>query len=269
MTRGLVWMLAATLAAAVLAPTWSRADGRSSRHVRRGGTPRAGLERGMPRDSAYARGIRLDALGQHVDALREYDAAVRELAGLAVVAGPRDPRLRGWRAKVAWQRDASEDLLERNAYAAVMPQSLVAHYGLATSLHEKYLSVRAFLGVAPRALWESAHAEYHEALRLNPRHAASQLGLARLWADGGDLARARAEFSRLGRRRDDEDLALGVAAYYAAIGDGDRAFDYLVRAARRLDQRRWAALSNAFDPLREDPRWELVIGEPPDLSEED
>lgn len=247
--------------AAAAAGGGSVAHGNAARVRRQTGT-RAGLEAGMPRDGAYARGILLDARGQHVEALREYAAALAELDSLAAVAQSPDARFLSWRAKVAWQREQSEELLERDAYAAVMPGSVIAHYNLGATLHAKFLSVRAFLGRGPKLLWNGAMAEYREALRIDPRFSPARLGAAALYADAGLFEPARAEFAQVGRRRDEDDFAMRVAAYYASIGEADEAFAYLARAVTRLDQIRWALRSNDFDALRTDERFARLVGKP-------
>src|SRR5262245_47516046 len=87
------------------------------------------LETGLAPDGAYARGIGLDAQGDPAGALKAYSEALAEVNGLAELSStPSCALLR--RAKVAWQRQESEKLLEQKAYASVMPASPMAHLNL-------------------------------------------------------------------------------------------------------------------------------------------
>ncbi|MBI4511714.1 MAG: hypothetical protein HY698_18925 [Deltaproteobacteria bacterium] len=218
-----------------------------------------GLENGLPRDGSYARALALDERGKHADAVREYTAALAELGGFATRTGQSEERANNWRAKIQWQREQSEEILEQEAYSAIMPGSAMAHYHLARARHEKFLSARAFFGTGPALLWLRAREEYLLVLDLDPRHALARVGLAQLLANGGYLAEARRQFSQLGDKLRDPDLALSVAGYLAALGDRDAAFPFLARAVTRKEQARHAWRSNSLDPLRCDGRFAAVL----------
>jgi hypothetical protein len=220
---------------------------------------RWGLDDALPRDSEYARGVRLDAQGKWVEALRAYTGALRDVAGpqsLARFGADLGGRCAdAWRTKITWQREQSEHIVEGESYAQVMPGVAVAHFNLAAAYHRKLLSVRAYLGRAPTRLWELARSEYARALSLDPHHALARLGLAALLATAGKHEEGRAEVAVLGRRRDDEELALYMAAFYVADDDDDAALAALARIAKRGELRHWALYSSDFDGLRGDPRF--------------
>jgi len=215
-----------------------------------------GLEAGMPPDGAYARALALEARGRHVEAIRQYAAAAVELRAAALSRAFAPPgRVRGWRAKISWQRGAAEELLEQEAYALVMPGAAVAHAGLARACHGKARSIRAFTGERADALSQRAHREYLVALRLDPGLAGARIGLAALLADAGRKREAVAEIVKVGLAREDPLLAYEVAAFHAAMGDLDAAFAYLARAAGRPSVQAAILFSNELDPLRGDPRF--------------
>jgi tetratricopeptide (TPR) repeat protein len=217
------------------------------------------LDDAIPHDGDYARGARLDAAGKFVEALRAYSAALRALAAPSSLSrfGPdlEGRCVEAWRAKIMWQREQTEHIVEGESYAQVMPTVAVAHFNLAAAYHRKVLALRSYLGRAPRRLWEQARAEYLHALEIDPRHVLARLGLAALLAAADLHDEARAEVAVLGRHRDDEDLALYVAAFEAANGDDDAAMAALARVAPRAELRRWALRVSDFDGLRGDPRW--------------
>jgi tetratricopeptide (TPR) repeat protein len=227
--------------------------------VRRGDERPLGVERTIPRDGAYARGIRLDAEGRHLDALREYTQALADLDSLSA-ATAKDARCLGaWRGKIAWQRDESEMLLEQEAYAATMPQSVVAHHNLATAYHNKFLAVRAFAGRGPRALWERARDEYLIAIALDDDHTPARIGLASLYAHAGRTRDARVTIAGIGRREAEPSLAVQIAAFHTAIGELEEAIDRLEAVKLRSEQRRWMVRSNDFDALRGDARFRRLV----------
>jgi hypothetical protein len=219
-----------------------------------------GLEVGLPRDGSYARAIAADAEGDFGEAVHAYDDALGELAGLAGLTSASGDQLAAWRAKIRWQRERSEDILEEQAYVSVMPTSVLARVRLARALHEKFITTRAFLGRGPRLLWNLSVGSYHDALALDSRCVAARLGLAALDAEVGHLGDARAEFAKIGRRRDDQLNALFVATYYTMLDDKDDAFTYLARAAIDNDTRSWIEASNDYDSLRDDPRFARIVG---------
>lgn len=225
-----------------------------------------GLEEGLPEDGRYARGLLLDEAGRHVEALHEYTLALDEARSWAERKGAPRERYLAWRAKIAWQREMSEEVLEQEAYVAVMPGSALAHLALGRALHAKYVSIRAFTGRRADGLWERARFEYVRAAALDAANAVPRLLLAKLYADAGRQDEARREYVQLGARRDDDDLALHGAGYYAAIGELDASLARLARAVRRPEARRWALCSNDFDRLRADParaaRFAALVGDP-------
>jgi tetratricopeptide (TPR) repeat protein len=227
--------------------------------VSRGAERPLGVERTLPRDGAYARGIRADAQGRHLDALREYSQALSDLESLSATTTDTARCLTAWRGKIAWQRDESEMLLEQEAYAATMPQSVVAHHNLATAYHNKFLAVRAFLGRGPRALWERARDEYLLAIELDDDHAPARIGLASLYAQAGRLRDARVTVAGLGRRAGEPSLALQIAAFHTAAGELDEALDRLEAVTLRSEQRRWLVRSNDFDALRGEARFRKLV----------
>jgi tetratricopeptide (TPR) repeat protein len=228
-----------------------------SRQVIRDATRRRSLDEGIPSDGAYARGIQLDAEGRHADALRAYGDALGELRGLSRLTARGCAPL--WRAKIYWHREQSERLLEEEAYVSVMPTSALAHHNLGAAYHAKFLSIRAFLGRAPRGLWDKAAASYKNALAVDSRYAPARLGLAALYAEAGDRTAARAQLALVSRRLEDDALLMHFAAFYAAVGDVDAALATLDRAVIHGDNRRWAVRSNEFDVLRDHPQFKSLM----------
>jgi tetratricopeptide (TPR) repeat protein len=272
-------LVACSLGAATLAPAladgldpgetpdgWMPGPSATATEVSSGGRHRVQAARrrwspdeGMAVAGAYAQAVALDANGQHVQALRAYAAATAALDGqIALVTEPCQAM---WRARVAWQREVTERLLEQQSYVVVMPGALLAHFNLGLTLHQKFLAVRAFLGRGPRLLWSEALAQYRAALELDPHHAPTHLALAALYAEAGLRDEAARTAAAAGRRRNTNDSAPYLAMYLAAMGDRDGALAALATGLPGIETRRWALRGNAFDTLRNDPRWaELFPG---------
>jgi tetratricopeptide (TPR) repeat protein len=236
-----------------------RSPSRAARVVKTRAVARIGLEAGMPGDGSYARAIELDAEGHPGDALREYDAALSELDGFAELTGAGAEERSRWRRKIRWQREQSETLLEQAAYVSVMPASPLARYHLGEAYRAKFMTVKAFLGRGSRPLYDSAVAAYREALRLDPRNSGARVGLATMYAAAGRAREARLELAKLGRRKNDESLALGLAALHAALGEDDDALALLERLPADPLTVRWLAESNDFDGLRDAARFQALL----------
>ena len=137
--------------------------------------------------------------------------------------------------------DAALRQLQRAA--ALQPMDAQEHGGLA----RVYAAKRDF----PNAI-----REMQTAARLSDNAPIYVAGLARTYAAAGDAAQAR---TTLARAQAADPSMLG--SVYAALGDRDRAFDFLNRAvAARSPNVLWARVDQRLDPIRQDARFAPLVG---------
>lgn len=266
---------ALTLVALALAP--GALPARAETGLRTGAThvvavtsaPTAGLEAGMPRTGAYARGIDLDVRGRWGDSETAYREAAEEFRRLLKRRPQWDKAVRGWIEKAEFQREQSRVLNRQNTYYPSYRGSshyyVTAHslYYRATAKHNKWLGIRAFSGRGPRQLAESAIADYRKALSHHADYTLARLGLAGLLHEIGRHDRGRAEFQKI-VQPPSKWMYANVAYYHLAAGNTERALDHLEEAVRYSSSvRRHLHRSNDFDRLRAHPRFRRLMGPKP------
>jgi mannose-6-phosphate isomerase-like protein (cupin superfamily) len=82
-------------------------------------------------------------------------------------------------------------------------------------------------------------------------------------AADGNVDEGRAVMERLAARHPDHwGTAYNLACFEARFGDRDRAFAHLATALRRDEEsaRGWAERDTDLDSLRDDPRWQEIVG---------
>jgi serine/threonine-protein kinase len=116
---------------------------------------------------------------------------------------------------------------------------------------------------AAKGQFPAAIEEIRQALRLSGDAPPYLAALATVHAASGDSVRARdllAQLERLVRGRQVYVPPQSFAAIYAALGDRDRAFRLLNDSVDQRDPAMlWAQVDPALDPLRGDPRFDVLI----------
>ncbi|MCK5796416.1 MAG: hypothetical protein KAI47_04500 [Deltaproteobacteria bacterium] len=221
-----------------------------------------GIEAEMPRDGAYGRALELDRVGKYTKAYSVFREAEREFSRLRS-RQPRDKRIDGWIGKARQQRSLSFSIGRASRYASRSRsrrhRSIYRLFNQATNAHRKWLAIRAFGLRAPRALALTAVKNYRAVLKQRSRYPAARLQLAGLLAELGRLMEARHLFGTA--RQPFVHSARWAAAYYYAV-TGERA-KALALLAKIVHKNRWKRrrvhLSNYFDVLRSDPRFQALI----------
>jgi TolB-like protein/tetratricopeptide (TPR) repeat protein len=189
----------------------------------------------------HSRGWMLMFSGRFAEA-RQAFAVAREL-------DPLDPQLEAHQRLVRfYERDYDGAAADFARVLQKEPANLVARVLWATSV--------LCAGRASEALRQ------FEAIAADlPGDSIGPLGVVQALAVGGDLAAARAAFVALVERFG-EDLVgpYRMAMAAARLGDADAAFAWLERAATARDFNFvCTAVDPTFDPLRDDPRWTLLL----------
>jgi tetratricopeptide (TPR) repeat protein len=225
-------------------------------------TPTEGLEVGIPRDSAYARGIALDMLGKWDESYKAYQQARQEFQQ-QLKSRPRWVKMiRGWVLKAQHQMDQSRALRQRHSYYRYSRFRNRMTVYRAMALHNKWLGIRAFTGQSVKALRNKVIAAYKEVIRQSSYDDRPKLGLAAMYHEIGKHAEGRKQFARA-RYTSRSHMAKHVAYYYAAAGQLDKAFEHVETAVKySSSNRRWFLMSNDLDRLRADARFRKLVGEP-------
>jgi tetratricopeptide (TPR) repeat protein len=227
--------------------------------------PTAGLEAGMPRTSAYAAGIDLDLRQQWQESYRAYRRARGEFREMLAKRPRWRETIKGWLAKAEFQIEQSRRLMQQAHFGHWSWQShrvsAHTHYYRATAKHNKWLSIRAFTGRAPRALLESTIKDYEAALQQRPNYTLARMGLAGLHHEAGQHERGRQHFRKI-RGSPPRWMATALAYYHTAAGDTAKALDLLERAVRYSSSNsRHIYRSNDFDRLRSHPRFRALVAD--------
>ena len=223
-------------------------------------TPSQGLEEGIPRTSAYARGVALDLEMRWDESYKAFREARREFRKQLKRRPRWEKMIRGWIIKAEYQMEQSRRLRYRPVYR-------YRHYpyvnlSQTVAKHNKWLATRAFTGQSSRQLRDELLAEYKQLIRRNSYNEAPRILLAAFLHELGRHQDGRREFAKV-RDQNKTWLAKEVAYYFAAAGKLDQAFKYLEKAVRyRSSDRRYILRSNDFDRLRGDPRFTKLVGEP-------
>lgn len=207
----------------------------------------------------YAIAIECDAAGRYFDAFYSYGLALNWISSINSKLLFSSADLHRFRGKILWEREAAKELIEHEAYADAFPSSAPAHFALGNAYLEKFLTVRAFLGRAPKELLEKTESEYLKTLDIDRSHAGAALGLARVYAGRGQLDEARRQLALLGTRVKNEHLMFSLAQYYAEIGERELALELLTTAINNKLVHKRVLNSNAFDSIRNDANFRVLI----------
>jgi serine/threonine-protein kinase len=152
----------------------------------------------------------------------------------------------GWLSYYARQPDQAFEQLRRAV--AMNPTAEENHRLLGLS----YLQV---------GLWDEAAAAFREARAISESPALAEAGLGVVAAARGRLEEARAILAELdARRREAYVSPVALVMMYTALGDADRAFEWLDRAYE--ERRGWLVYLNVepmLDGLRGDPRFRRLV----------
>ena len=147
-------------------------------------------------------------------------------------------------ARLAWVRDYDGTIEESRKLLELEPNEADAHYyaGMAHTI---------------KGQSESAIESFSHAIELNPDDPYYPAGLAWAYARAGDRAQA---LEYLGQAEAAGVPLKEVGLVYGALGDLDRAFEYLERGYE-TEPGTLAGLSAdpSADPLRGDPRWQALM----------
>ncbi len=132
------------------------------------------------------------------------------------------------------------------------------------SIHHVVLVLNCYL---PKQMYQEAVDELEAALTVNPNDLGLLGSLAYAYALSGNRDRALMIFKKLKERDENPNVPLMIAQVYVAIGDKDRAFEWLEKAyQQRSPGLGWLKALWIWDPLHSDPRFaDLVrrVGFPP------
>jgi len=254
---------------ALLLPAALFAQGRPEAGLRTGSahlvvvtaSPSEGLEVGIPRDSAYAKGIAFDLQGRWEQAYNAYRQARQEFQNMLRERPSWAKMVRGWILKAEFQMDQSQRLRYPIHYRWGPPSASALYYRGAAK-HNKWLAIRAFTGRLEKKLRDEVIADYQKALQQSPGYDSARIALAAMYHELGQHAKARQEVARVqfhGRMW----LAVEMAYYHTAAGESERAIELLTQAVRyNSGNKRYVLRSNDFDRLRSNPKFRAIVGEP-------
>jgi tetratricopeptide (TPR) repeat protein len=137
----------------------------------------------------------------------------------------------------------------------------IAEYEKAVAIDGTRASAYAWLGHCYRGkgMFRKAIATYQMAIRLGDRSPSLRIFLGSAYAKAGDQRRARAILEEL--RTGGSYVAPGeLAALYTSLGQRERAFALLEEAyALHDEQLQYLMVEPDFDPLRDDPRYGILL----------
>ena len=144
-------------------------------------------------------------------------------------------------------RDYDQAIREAQVSLQLNPDFAVAHavMGWAYTQQRKY----------PEAI-----AELQAALKLSGTNLVYACSLGRAYALSGDLAGARKVLAEAGEvSAQPRGAGAALAALHIALGDLDRALTWLDETAPGDIQANWLRVDPAFDPVRNNPRFQTVV----------
>ena len=219
--------------------------------------PNIGVEAGMPRNGWYARGIAFDLEQRFKESYVAYGRARTEFDQMLRKRPRWAASIQQWKAKADFQRTLSRRLRPRT-YRRYLTRPSYLEFDRAEAMHHKWLAAWAFTGRLDLKLGKAVVQAYEKVLLKSPHHDKARLCLAAATHLMGKPAEARRHFQQV-RAFMLGGFALETAHYYTVTGDRTRAFEYLARATRYSRGRRTANLSNMFDPLRTDERFQKLV----------
>ena len=180
----------------------------------------------------------LSLMGRHDEAIAECNRA-RELDPLSL--------------SLNWAVGYRLLLARRNDEAIEVAQKLI-------EMDPNYSEAYALLGYAYEAKgqYEEAIAAYQKAIKLGEHSPDIQIYLGATYAQAGEREKARSILKRL---EADPNVSRGaLTSIYVALGEYEKAFAALERAYETHDnQLQFLKISQSFDPLRSDPRYQDLM----------
>lgn len=253
----------------VAAPWLATAQTRSDEGLRTGrahlvtvtASPNEGLEVGIPRDSAFAKGIAFDVQGRWDQSHTAYREAQAEFQKLIVDRPSWAKMVRGWLLKAEFQMDQSQRL-RYPIYYRYGPPSASALYYRGEARRNKWLGIRAFTGRTEKKLQQEILEDLQKSLQQITSYDSARIALAAMYHETGEHTKGRQEFAKVqttGRLW----LAVEMAYYYCAAGEIDKSLEMLERAVNyNPSNKRYILRSNDFDRIRANPRFKRIVGEP-------
>jgi len=163
--------------------------------------------------------------------------------------------------KRALELDPLSLIINRNMgdvfYLARQYDQAIEQYRKTLELDPNFASARGGLGNAyvQKSMYKEAIAEFEKSLALTDGKSGLP-GLGRAHAAAGrraDAQKVLGQLSELSKRR--FVAPTGIAEIYAALGDKDRAFEWLEKAYADRSIKTYLKVDPAFDSLRSDPRF--------------
>lgn len=201
----------------------------------------------MGASTAYARAIALDLKGRHDAALAAYLEVVR-------AGGPDGERAR-------YHASLTEGMRKNLTALRKAPLDGRAHFSLGVEAANKLTALVRETGVVVRPLYAVAERALSEAVRLLPGVHDPAICLAGLYADAGELGRAKTTIAWVKGKPLRPSEVYNLACYYHSVGDYDRALEHLTRVINPY-YRKWIRQSDDFHKLRGDPRLEALLRGP-------
>jgi tetratricopeptide (TPR) repeat protein len=206
----------------------------------------AAFQRGIQFNPGYATAHQwyadyLVADGRASQALNEIETAM--------ALDPLSPAIRLFRGAILYSaRRYDETIAQAQRALEIEPANAVAYYYRAAAYEQK-------------GQLTEAEADIRRALQLAPRDPLLVAESARVAARMGDAAGALRIARNLTARRRQEGIPSDTIAYiYAALGDKDRAFEFLAQAEQEhWPGVLWAKTLPELDPLRDDPRFDGLL----------
>jgi len=131
-------------------------------------------------------------------------------------------------------------------------------------MEPNYFLPNWYIGLAyeQKSMWEQAIGHFQKALTLNPQVGSSMIELlAHAYAASGETGEARKMLVQLQEQRKKTYVpAYGIAMIHTALGDPERAFQWLEAAYRERDS--WLVylkIDPRIDALRSDPRFQELL----------
>ncbi len=189
----------------------------------------------------HSRALFLSQLGRHTEALAE----IRKARSLDPLSHRINANIGGVVLYVA--RQYEQAILELQKAQELFPEDATVHL---------------FRGAVFSAVGrhDDSVAEIRRSLALQPDVPTANLELARTFARAGKRQEAKRIIAAVLKARNQYLPPLVVASAYAALGEKDRAFAWLEKGyAEHESGVGWLRVSPAFDPLRSDPRFTVLL----------
>lgn len=230
-----------------------------------------GIEATMPRPSKYERALRLDMQAKYMEAYQLFREAQNEFSKIRVQNKKRRKLRELWMAKAAEQRSLSYELYRSRLSSKSAPRypyrrhssrwyrGYYQYYNFALAAHKKWLAIRSLgLGSNP-ALANQAIKNYKKVLSLRSNYSNARIALAGLYYELGRAGHAKKVMAKLSYMN--RYMSWMFYAYYLTVsGNIDSALKELKKGiGKNFWRKRQVKLSNFFDRLRADPRFQKLV----------